>query len=122
MPKRPAQPGRTAIKRLIAALADQEPPFSSLGTPFLVDTEVTDALVRRGKAAVPALTDALEHGEPKIAMYAAYCLGQIGDPATLPALAAARDKYLAREPKAEYDFGVVSAASRAIEQLQEPST
>jgi HEAT repeat protein len=118
MPERPAQPRRTAIKRLIDSLAGQEPPFSSLGTPFLVDTEVTEALVRRGKAAVPALTEALEHGEAKTAMYAAYCLGQIGDPAALPALEATRDRYLAKEPKAEYDFGVVSAANRAIEQLQ----
>jgi len=110
------------IGRLIDSLADQEPLFFSLGTPIVTDNEVTDDLIAWGKAAIPALTAALEHGEPKIAMYAAYCLGQIGDSAALPALEATREKYLAKEPKAEYDFGVVSASNRAIEQLQGSAT
>ncbi|HEX9990088.1 MAG TPA: hypothetical protein VGE45_16645 [Chloroflexia bacterium] len=110
---------RNSIKRLIESLADQEPPFSSLGTPFLVDNEVTEVLVGMGQAAVPALVEALRGRQPKVAMYAAYCLGQMGDLSIVPALLATREKYLMKEPKEEYDFGVMSAVDRAIERLQE---
>ena len=102
---------------LIASFAEHEPPFSSLGMPFLVDTEATDALVRRRDAAVPALEAALEDDNPKIVMYAAYCLGLIGDRSVLPALRRARARNEAREPKQSEDYAVIGAVSQAEERL-----
>lgn len=106
-----------SIEELIASFAEHEPPFSSLGTPFLVDTEATDALVRIGGAAVPALEAALEDEDPKIAMYAAYSLGLIGDPSVLSALRRTRARYEAREPKQKGDYAVIGAVNRAEERL-----
>ena len=105
------------IEQFISSFAEHQPPFSSLGTPFLVDTEATNALVAIGTAAVPALTAALAANNPKIAMYAAYCLGHIGDTSVLPALRQIVDHYAAKEPKEEYDFAVISAANQAITQF-----
>lgn len=117
MADKPDQTNHESIERLINSFADHEPPFFSLGTPFLVDTETTQALVRMGAAAIPALTRALKADNAKIAAYAAYCLGQMGDSSVLVALEQAREKYLTKEPKREYDYGVISAANRAIESL-----
>jgi HEAT repeat protein len=118
MAQPPAAHDDEAIRRLIGALAAQQPAFSSLGTPFLVDTETTSALVALGAAAVPALTTALG-ADATTAMYAAYCLGQIGDRSALPALTQMRDSYAAKDPKAGDDYGALSAARRAIELLSQ---
>jgi HEAT repeat protein len=107
------------IEELIRLLNDQEPPFSSLGTPFLVDNEVTGALVKIGARGVPTFIKALQNKQPKIIMYVAYCLGQIGDSSAVSALHKTRQKYLTKEPKEELDFGVVSACTQAIERLQD---
>lgn len=109
-----------STEELIASFAEHEPPFSSLGTPFLVDTEATDALVRKGAAAVPALEAALEDDDPKIVMYAAYCLGLIGDRPVLPALRRTRARYEARAPKQSEDYAVIGAVKRAEERLVGP--
>lgn len=106
-----------SIDELIASFAWREPPFSSLGMPFLADTEATDAIVRMGEAAVPALEAALGDDDPKIAMYAAYCLGLIGNPSVLPALGRTRVRYEAREPKRSEDYAVIGAVSQAEERL-----
>jgi hypothetical protein len=106
-----------SIDQLIASFAEHQPPFSSLGTPFLVDTEATDALVRMGGAAAPALEAALEDDNPKIVMYAAYCLGLMGDPSVLPSLRHTRARYEAREPKRAEDYAVIGAVSEAEERL-----
>jgi len=105
------------IKRLIESLAQHQPPFSSLGTPFLADTAATEALVSMGSTAVPALLEALASDNPKPAMYAAYCLGLIGDRTALPALRRTDGYYMAKEPKEEYDYGAISAVRRAVECL-----
>lgn len=110
------------IKELISSFADHEPPFTSLGTPLLADTEATQTLVKMGQAAVPELIEGLRAENPKIAMYVAYCLGQIGDRSALPALQQTREGYLAKEPKGEYDFGVVSVINQAEEQLSPERT
>ena len=106
-----------SIEELIASFAEHEPPFSSLGMPFLVDTEATDALVRMGDAAVPSLEAALEDDDPKITMYSAYCLGLIGNPSVLPALGRTLARYEAREPKQSQDYAVIGAVNRAEERL-----
>ncbi|HSL00270.1 MAG TPA: HEAT repeat domain-containing protein [Rubrobacteraceae bacterium] len=108
---------RRSIDQLIASFAEHEPPFSSLGTPFLVDTEETEALVRKGEAAVPALETALEDDDPSIVMYAAYCLGFIGDRSALPALRRTRARHEARAPMQAEDYAVISAISQAEERL-----
>lgn len=105
------------IAELIKAFADHEPPLSSLGAALLVDTETTQRLVRMGRVAVPKLIEALNGENPKIAMYSAYCLGQIGDRSALPALRQMKERYMAHEPKREFDFSVISAISQAEEKL-----
>lgn len=109
------------IKELISSFADHEPPFTSLGTPFLADTEATQDLVQMGQAAVPELIKGLSSDNPKTVMYAAYCLGQIGDRSALPALRQGKERYMAHEPKREYDFGVISAIDQAEEKLSAES-
>ncbi|HET7328225.1 MAG TPA: hypothetical protein VFJ14_13175 [Nocardioidaceae bacterium] len=109
------QPDDTA--RLVARLAEETPPFSSLGTPMPADTELTDALVRRGPSAVPALLDGLATGNTTIAMYSAYCLGLIGDATCIPALLAASERYRTRERHEQSDYGVVGAAEEAVRRL-----
>jgi HEAT repeat protein len=106
------------LDALIASFARLEPPFSSLGTPFLVDTEATNAVVALGSAALPKLGEALAGKDANIAMYAAYCLGLIGDPAALPALLRARERYASHEPKQAGDYAVLSGIDRAVERLQ----
>ncbi|SRR6266487_4845061 len=105
------------IEKMINSFADHEPPFSSLGTPFLVDTEAIQTLVQMGEAAVPALVKALDTDNPKIVMYAAYCLGLIKDRSALQALQRAKQRLMASEPKREYDFGAISAISQAENNL-----
>ncbi len=105
-------------RELVASFAEQEPPASSLGTPFLADTEATQALVQMGQAAIPALREALGSDNPKIVLYAAYTLGQMGDASVLPDLQAVRDARAAKEPKEAFDYGIVSVASKAIENLK----
>jgi HEAT repeat protein len=107
------------LDRLIASFASLEPPASSLGAPILADTKETNAVVAMGAAAVPALTTALAGDDPKVAMYAAYCLGQIADEAALPELRRTRARYAAHEPKGEHDFAVLAALNRAEQQLAE---
>jgi HEAT repeat protein len=109
------------IKKLISSFADHEPPFTSLGTPLLADTGATRGLVEMGQAAVPELIEGLSSDNPKIAMYAAYCLGQIGDQSALPALRRGKETYMAHEAKAQYDFGVISAMAQAEEKLSTES-
>ncbi len=111
------EPDPERIKRLIDSFADQEPPLWMQGTPLLADTEATESLVRMGRTAVPALVNALDAQNPKIVMYAAFCLGLIGDRAALPALERTKGTYAASEPKGEYSFGVISAVNRALENL-----
>ncbi len=106
-----------SIDQLIASFAEHEPPLSSLGTPFLVDTEATEALVRMGDVAAPALEAALEDDNPKTVMYAAYCLDLIGVPSVLPALRRTRARYEAREPKQAEDYAVIGAVNQAEERL-----
>lgn len=108
-----------SIQKLIDSFAEHEPPFSSLGTPFLADTEATQALVEMGSDAIPALVKSLDDSNSKVAMYAAYVLGQMDDPSVLPALRQTKARYEAKEPKEEYDFGVISSAGRAIDRLDE---
>jgi hypothetical protein len=105
------------IKGLISSFAHHEPPFTSLGTPFLVDTETTQALVKIGKPALPALIEALDSQDPKIVMYAAYCIGQIGYSYVLPELRRTKHRFIAKEPKVEYDFGVISAINQAEDKM-----
>lgn len=105
------------IATLIRSFSGHEPPFSSLGTAFLVDTQTTQRLVEFGAKAVPQLLEGLNAHDPKTAMYSAYCLGQIGDRMVLPALRQARERYMAHEPKHEYDFTVISAIAQAEEAL-----
>jgi HEAT repeat protein len=103
--------------RLIQTLAEEEPAFFSLGTPVLVDGDATRALVADGRDAVPQLIRALEADDPKVAMYAAYCLGQIGDPSAAPHLRSLSSRYAAKEPASEYDTGVASVATAAADRL-----
>lgn len=105
------------IQRLIDALESLEPAMHSLGTPLLADTPTTDALVACGSSARGALEAVLVEGTPHAAMYAAHCLGRIGDAAALPALEAAVARYVAKTPKEGDDFGVISAGRQAIERL-----
>ncbi len=105
------------IAALIRSFSDHEPPFSSLGTAFFVDTETTRRLVEFGAKAVSQLIEGLNAPDPKVAIYCAYCLRQIGDRAALPALREARERYLAHEPKGEYDFSVISAIGQSEEAL-----
>jgi HEAT repeat protein len=107
-----------SMEELIASLAQIEPPFSSLGTPFFVDTEQTREIVHHGVAAVPALQAALGSADPTIVMYAAYCLGLIGERSALPSLLNTRTHYQTREPKQENDFAVISAVKQAEDRLR----
>jgi HEAT repeat protein len=105
------------IKRLIDSFAGQEPPLWMQGTPLLADTEATESLVRMGHTAVPALVNALDAQNPKIVMYAAFCLGLIGDRSALAALERTKGEYAAIEPKGQYGFGVISTVNRALDNL-----
>lgn len=122
MSEPPGGGAQRSIDQLIASFAEHQPSFSSLGTPFLVDTEATEKLVRMGDAAVPALEAALEHDNPKIVKYAAYCLGLIGIPSVLPALRRTRARYEASEPKRAEDYAVIGAVNQAEERLGGPGS
>jgi HEAT repeat protein len=105
------------VQALISQLAQAEPPMQSLGTPLLADTETTRALVRIGQPAVAPLIAALDAADPKIATYAAYCLGLIGDRAAIAPLKRARARLETKQPKGPYDFGGLSAVDQALERL-----
>lgn len=106
----------TELRQLIGALALIEPVIS-LGTPLLTDTPTTDALVACGARALPSLEAALAQGEARVAMYAAHCLGRIGDPAPLATLQATLQRYVGKLPKEAFDFGVIAAARQAVTRL-----
>jgi len=113
------RPDKGEIDRWIEALADIDPPFTSLGTPFLVDAEATQALVEMGEIAVPALVEALGNENAKVVMYAAYCLGSIGDRSVVPLLRRIQEDFAKRRPESEYGFGVIGAAKVAEQRLME---
>lgn len=107
-----------AIKRLIARFSDLEPAFSSLGAPFLVDADETRAVIACGAQALEPLLDALDSDDPKIVMYAAYCLGAIGGAETLEPL---HRLVLAQESKVEKgpsDQAVLNAAAHASAEIR----
>jgi hypothetical protein len=106
------------IDRLINELGQAEPAFSSLGAPMLADTPVTERLVKVGPPAVPSLVAALDR-EPKVAAYAAKCLGEIGDRSALPALQRTQARYSSKESKVPYDMAVVASTSLAVERLSQ---
>jgi len=102
-----------SIRQLIESFRNLEPAFSSLGAPFLVDADETRAVIECGSRALEPLLDALASDHPKIVMYAAYCLGAIGNGDTLEPL----DRLvLAQESKLEkgpYDQAALNAAAHA---------
>ncbi|OYY68097.1 HEAT repeat domain-containing protein [Sphingomonas sp. 28-63-12] len=112
-------PSAEDFERLIGALGAIDPPFSSLGTPFLVDTRETAALVQHGSLAVTALEAALSSANPTIAMYAAYCLGLIGDARAVPTLREALRRHRDNQPKTSSDFAIESAIAGALNRLGE---
>ncbi len=109
-----------SVKRLIDSF-ENAPLVGSLGTLSPIDIEATQSLVKMGKDAVPELAAALGADKPTIVIYAAYCLGQIGETSVLPRLKQVQDVYSAKEPKGAFDFSVANTARRAIESLSESS-
>jgi HEAT repeat protein len=109
------------IEKLIRSFADHEPVVGNLGTAFPIDSEATETLVRMGQPAIPTLVKSLDSENPKIVLYAVYCLGQMGDSSVLPALKQTVERHSSKEPKEEFDFAIISTASRAIDSLSESS-
>jgi HEAT repeat protein len=105
------------LEELIASFADNEPAFWSLGTPVIGDTASTDAVVRMGVRAVPALRAALRNGNPKIVVYAAYSLGRIGDADSLPLLHRVLEEFDSKSQKSSYDFAAIEVISQATKRL-----
>ncbi|HEU0083723.1 MAG TPA: hypothetical protein VFQ87_12705 [Bradyrhizobium sp.] len=109
-----------SVKKLIESFAGA-PLVSSLGTLTPIDTDAVQTLLKMGKEVAPSLVAALSADTPAIVIYAAYCLGQIGDTSVLPRLQEVQEAYLARNPKSEFDFSVANAVRRAIESLSDLS-
>ena len=112
----------SVIQALIQHLAKEEPVAMSLGTPFLADSETTDALVAIGSPAVPFLIEALKSDNGRIVMYAAYTLGLIGDSRAVPGLVRLRDIYLEEGTQHAESSGILSAANTALERLSDCHT
>ncbi|HVN65756.1 MAG TPA: HEAT repeat domain-containing protein [Methanomicrobiales archaeon] len=74
---------RGEIQGLIAALKGADPDTM---------TEILDALVGMGEAAVPALVQAVREEEHQVHLVASVALGEIGRPAVLPLVRAFREK------------------------------
>jgi hypothetical protein len=73
--------------------------------------EARDALIAKGKEAVPPLIEKLSHEKPSVRAAAAFALGQIGDPAAL--------EKLRQLEKSEQDDAASSAVKFAIAAIEE---
>src|SRR5688572_27147269 len=96
------------IMRMIESFAGIEPPFSSLGAPFLADTEETNAVVACGEAALMPLLAALGSDNPKVVMYAAYCLGTVGDDGARESLHRLVQAQERKKAKGPWDYAILS--------------
>lgn len=110
-------PEQQYVRELIGKLDALEPAAFELGTPVIVNTEETSAIISLGEKAVEPLIDALPSGSRKIIAYAAFCLGKIGDARALTPLEAIRRQYDQKMKKESDDYFVLGAVQSALDEL-----
>jgi hypothetical protein len=106
------------ISKIIADCESEEPPFSSLGTPYIGENSAALKIIAMGTSAAPGLCDLLPGSSPKAAACIAYCLGRIGDNATLIKLEDTLLIYENKNPKGPYDYAFIGNAKEAIRLLK----
>ncbi len=105
------------IRSLVAACEKAQPPFSSLGTPYVGLDETSQEIIGLGTQAVDPLVHLLPHASPHAAACIAFCLGQIGDRRAIRPLEQALARCEARAEKDAYDFAFIGNARAALEQI-----
>jgi hypothetical protein len=105
------------IRALIANCENAEPPFSSLGTPFVGQEEATQEILELGATAVEPLLELLPTAGPHAAACIAFCLGQLGDRRAVRPLQQALSWYEAKTLKGSFDFAFIGNARAALAQL-----
>jgi HEAT repeat protein len=112
-------PRKTAekIRRLIAACEQEEPPFSSLGTPYVGLNKAAQEIIDLGSAAIAPLLALLPSALPHSAASIAFCLGQLGDRKAIPLLKETLNQYEAKQEKGPYDYAFIGNARTALDML-----
>ena len=105
------------VDRLLNALENQEVPIYELGTPDLLETEDTNALINMGQKIVPYLVMRSEESPSKTTAYIVYILGRLGDRNVVPHLLKLRERFQKLDAKTEWDYAVIGQCNLAIERL-----
>jgi hypothetical protein len=105
------------IRRLVAACEQEEPPFSSLGTPYVGLDQYTQEIINLGALAVMPLLDLLPSAFPHSAASIAFCLGQLGDQRAIPLLKETLNRYEKKQEKGPYDYAFIGNARAALNLL-----
>ncbi|MEM7482915.1 MAG: hypothetical protein AAF481_17205 [Acidobacteriota bacterium] len=113
----PAYPA-SVVRSLIGQLEALTPTDAEVGTPQVQPNSVTDQLVAIGDLALPELVATLSTGSPGQKAFAAFVLGEIGNPSVIPDLEALRDALENQSlPLQELDYMQLAEAREAITAL-----
>ena len=112
------QEQQSDIRQLISDFTHFSPSIFELGTPIVSGTEATRKVIQFKSAAVSLLLESLKSQNPKIVMYSAYCLGEIGDLSALQALGQTCEKFMNKKRKTVGDYAIISATVLALDKLK----
>ena len=106
------------VDRLLGELEKVEPPFETLGTPVLGETDAVKRLVLMGGKIVPNLLERTkETSSPKRLAYIALILGRIGDQRAVEPLRVLRARFQGQASKSMWDYAVIGQCDVALSKL-----
>jgi hypothetical protein len=108
------------VDKLLGELEGVEPPFESLGTPVLGESDALDKLVSMGAEIVPLLVERTREnvGGKKLA-YIALVLSRIGERQAAEPLRALRARLQAWPAKDQWDYAAIGQCDIALARLSE---
>lgn len=105
------------VRALIATCEQEEPAFSSLGTPYVGLNPATEEIIHLGAAAVEILLELLPQASPQAAACIAFCLGQLHERRAIPRLKETLARYEAKQAKSPFDYAFIGNAHAALDLL-----
>ncbi len=105
------------VRKLIAQCERVEPPFTSLGTPYVGLDKESQKVIDLGTDAVPYLCELIPSATPHAAAYIAFCLGQLGDSRAIPMLKETLDRFEKKKDKGPFDYAFIGNAREALQRI-----
>ncbi|HBB35197.1 MAG TPA: hypothetical protein DDZ80_03950 [Cyanobacteria bacterium UBA8803] len=114
----PSQDVLKKVRQLITQCEEAEPPFDSLGTPYVGISEETQNVIDMGSTAVPALCELLPTATAHAAACIAFCLGRLGDSRAIPVLEQMLARYENKKDKSPFDYAFIGNAREALQLIR----